>query len=405
MKLLYFGTICNKENYDRMHADFRVKPSIAPFVFESALLKGFRENAVDLEVVAFPAIPAFPKSKLLAWGRRKETLETGYSATWISAINLHGIKQLCQECASRKLLKKWLKDNEKEEKAVLIYSVYQPVAKSIVALCKKYNTKCYAIIPDLPRDMYSVAYMPLAKKSLSKLYVKAAEKIQDRFDGYVYLTEHMKDVINPEAPYTVVEGIANVGEARALTPEDKAPGFVVMYAGALNEKLGIRNLIEAFLQLERKDAQLWIFGAGDCQKKIPAYVAGDERIRYFGSVSREAVLEFEKKATLLVNVRDDKDAFTKFSFPSKVIEYMLSGTPILMTKLPGIPDAYYDHAYIAENNAVETLASEMKNIANKSQEELLTFGAQAQSFIQKEKNGKVQTAKIMDLIYEKSLHV
>ena len=69
-----------------------------------------------------------------------------------------------------------------------------------------------------------------------------------------------------------------------------------------------------------------------------------------------------------------------------------------MTKLPGIPDAYYDHAYIAENNAVETLASEMKNIANKSQEELLTFGAQAQSFIQKEKNGKVQTAKIMDLI-------
>ena len=71
---------------------------------------------------------------------------------------------------------------------------------------------------------------------------------------------------------------------------------------------------------------------------------------------------------------------------------------MLMTKLPGIPDAYYDYAYIAENNAVETLVSTLKNIADKPQEELLSFGAQAQAFIKNEKNGRAQAAKIMKLI-------
>ena len=176
MKILYFGTICDKENYMRIRENFREKPSIAPFVFETALLKGFQQNSVDLETISFPVIPAFPKSKYLAWGKREEILESGYKNTWIPAINISGVKQLCQRYHSGQILEEWLRRNAMEEKAVIIYSAYYPIAKSIVALCKKYHTKCYAIIPDLPRDMYSIANIGLVKKNLSRLYVQAAEK-------------------------------------------------------------------------------------------------------------------------------------------------------------------------------------------------------------------------------------
>jgi len=396
MKYLYFGTICAKEHYMQMYQGFRVKPSVAPFTFETALLKGFRENEADLEAISFPVIPAFPKSKHLWWGNRCEKLDSGYQTTWISTVNITGLKQFFQSASSRRLLKKWLKSNAGEEKAVIIYSAYQPVAKSIVTLCKKYNTKCYAIIPDLPRDMFNVTKVSKIKKALSRLYVRAAEQVQGGFDGYIYLAEAMKNVINPDAPYTVVEGIANTAEARPLTLADKAPGKVVMYAGALSEKYGLDNLIRGFQKADVPDSQLWLFGSGDFQEKIKEYAANDDRIRFYGRVSRDEILQYEKQATLLVNVRDDRDEYTKYSFPSKVIEYMLSGTPLFMTRLAGIPEEYYSHTFSAEDNAVETLCDQFKNILSKDAQELLQFGAAAQQFIERNKNGCVQAKKIMD---------
>ena len=112
------------------------------------------------------------------------------------------------------------------------------------------------------------------------------------------------------------------------------------------------------------------------------------------------MLEYEKKATLLVNVRDDKDEFTKYSFPSKVIEYMLSGTPMFMTRLSGIPEEYYSYTYWVEDNDVQTLRQALEQIAAKPAEELLAFGAVGQAFIKKEKNGRMQAGKILDFILD-----
>lgn len=400
MRLLYFGTICNKENYMAMRENFRVKPSMAPFVFETALLQGMAQTGAQVDAISFPVIPAFPKSKHLFWGNREQTLESGYKTTWIRAVNLSGLKQLCQRWSSAKLLKRWLKANAGEEKAVLLYSAYAPVAKSIVKNCKKYSAKCYCIIPDLPRDMYAVAKINPVKKFLSRFYVRSAQKVQGQFDGYIYLTEAMKEVINPDAPYTVVEGIANVAEARTLTPEDKAPGKVVMYAGALSEKLGLGNLVEAFLQADVPESQLWLFGDGDFRPKAEAYAKQDSRIQYFGSVDRQTVLQREKQATLLVNVRDGSDSFTRYSFPSKVIEYMLSGTPMFMTKLPGIPEEYYGYTYAVDDNRVQTLKEGLRQVLNRTPEELMAFGSKAQDFIREHKNARAQAQKIRAFMEE-----
>ncbi len=402
MKYLYFGTICSPETYMPMLEGFRVKPSIAPFAFETALLNGMREHGVELEVISFPVIPACPKSKYLVWGCRKERLESGYRTTWIGAINLPGIKQLCQRFFSHILLKKWLKKNENEEKAVLIYSAYQPVSKSIVTLCNQYGAKCYAIIPDLPRDMFNLSRVRSVKKAAAKLYVRAAEKVQGRFDGYIYLTQAMSEVINPEKPFTVVEGIADMQLAKTLMPEDKEPGFVVMYAGALYEKYGLKNLLEAFGELKREDAKLWLFGSGDLTQEIEKRAAEDGRIRFFGRVSREQVLEHERRASILVNVRDGADEFTKYSFPSKTIEYMLSGTPVLMTPLPGVPEEYYDYIYCAADNRVETLRKTLEEMANKPARELYDFGTRAQRFVVEQKNAKVQAGKVLQFMNEES---
>ncbi|MBR0449021.1 MAG: glycosyl transferase family 1, partial [Peptococcaceae bacterium] len=101
-----------------------------------------------------------------------------------------------------------------------------------------------------------------------------------------------------------------------------------------------------------------------------------------------------------VNVREDKSEFTKYSFPSKTIEYMLSGTPLLTTRLIGIPQEYYRYSFSVSSNTPTVLMEKLKEIAEKSAEELLEIGRRAQRFIQEEKNGQKQAKKIEEFVLD-----
>ena len=78
MKRLYFGTVCNRENFESRQAKSRQKASAAPLNFESALLEGFAEHGTELEVFSFPMVASYPNSPILAWGRKREKIAGGY---------------------------------------------------------------------------------------------------------------------------------------------------------------------------------------------------------------------------------------------------------------------------------------------------------------------------------------
>lgn len=400
MKLLYFGTVCNSESYDKLLSGSKVKPSAAPFVFEKALTQGFADNCADVDVISFPVVPAFPNSKTLVIKGIKNKLDCGIPSSWIPTVNIVGLKQFFQRIFSKRMLKKWLKENKDSETAVLTYGVYQPVAKSIVTLCRKYNVPCFAIVADLPRDMYAVRKVSPLKKFLTGFYTRAVLKIQGRFDGYIYLTEAMKDVVNPVAPYTVVEGIAKEADFDLSKSPQKSDKKSIMYAGALNERLGIKNLLKAFSSIKDTDTELWLFGSGDCVPAINEAAKNDDRIKYFGFKSREEILDFETKAHLLINIRDPKEDYTQYSFPSKTIEYMLSGTLLLTTKLLGIPKEYFDYVFTVEDLTAEGISNKITEILNCPDDELLQFGKKAQKFILDNKVARVQSEKILNFIHK-----
>jgi len=173
-----------------------------------------------------------------------------------------------------------------------------------------------------------------------------------------------------------------------------------MYAGRLHGQYGLLNLLDAFEAANPENAELWLFGDGNAVETIEKRAEKNPSIRYFGRKTRDEILEFERKATLLVNVRSVDEEFVKYSFPSKTIEYMLSGTPLLTTELPGIPKEYFDHVFHVENNTVECLAKGIRNALSNTQEQLWEFGSEARNFIKNEKNGKVQSGRILRFLEE-----
>ena len=80
---------------------------------------------------------------------------------------------------------------------------------------------------------------------------------------------------------------------------------------------------------------------------------------------------------------------------------MLTGTPVLTTKLPGMPKEYNKYVYLIENENEIYLAKRIKEILDKSQQELNEFGDKAKRFVLNNKNNIKQTKKIIKLIGEK----
>ena len=130
--------------------------------------------------------------------------------------------------------------------------------------------------------------------------------------------------------------------------------------------------------------------------KLLEYQKNDSRIKYMGIVSNEQVVAAEKQATILVNPRLSNQEFAKYSFPSKTSEYMVSGTPLVTTKLPGIPDEYFEHLYLFEEESIEGFAKKMQEILSLPYTELRQKGRDAQEFVLKNKNNIVQTKKIIN---------
>lgn len=396
MKILYIGTVSEATEYERIVSDSKVKPSSAPHLFETTFLEGMIENGFgcdNLEILSFPMIAAYPGSKLLCWGRKSQTVLNEFTASWIPTINLPFLKMISQSSSSKKMIEKWLIENiDNPDKCVLLYSIYYPIAKNVLSLCKRYSCKCLAFVPDLPEHMY--ASKTGIKKQLSRLYVNRVTNIQGMFDGYIYFVEPMKDRINPNKPYTVLEGIASINN-EASDCEKKRN--VILYAGAISKRYGFDNLVQAFSGLEG-DYELHIYGYGDYVDELIDIASTDPRIRYFGRVSHDEVIKREREAGLLVNVRNCDDEYTAFSFPSKTFEYMLSGTPFLTTKLPGIPEEYFTYCLSISNNSPDAIREALVDFFRLSNEERDAIGARAKAFIVSQKNSEVGAKKVIDFI-------
>lgn len=224
--------------------------------------------------------------------------------------------------------------------------------------------------------------------------------IMRRFKSYLLLTKQMSEVVNPkERPYIVLEGHADQKMAAIEnTLEGKAKQKIVLYAGSLMEIYGIGQLVEGFVAANIPNTELQIYGSGDYEQKLKALAEQHENVKYLGVAANDDIVKAEIAATLLVNPRPSHEDYTKYSFPSKNMEYMASGTPVLTTRLPGMPEDHKPYVYFIEQEDAEGIKAALQQIFSQDEQTLHAFGAKAKDFILEEKNNRAQAAKVIAFI-------
>lgn len=217
---------------------------------------------------------------------------------------------------------------------------------------------------------------------------------------YVLLTEAMNDYIqNKEKPYVILEGHSDISMREKIpSPDKKAPVRTVFYAGGVSRQYGLADLAEGFLLADIPNTRLEIYGPGDYVKDLQQLAEKDPRVFYGGMLLNTEIVEKEQEAALLVNPRPTHEEFVKYSFPSKTMEYMASGTPVLTTRLPGMPKEYYPYVDFIEEESPAGIAAALKKVLSHSDEELFRKGIAARDFVLKGRNNVVQAKKLLTML-------
>lgn len=399
MEFIYVSSVCSDKKFNEIFDKSEVKPQQQAQKFHSLLSKGLCNYANNLYFISRPPINSTTKKDINLMGSEEffENKTYYYLKISHSAILKHiGLFS----SAFMYSIKSYFR-NKTEQKIIICDILNLSISISALLSSKLFGMKSVAVVTDLPNYMnYTNQSQSVISKFYSSVYRVICNFFLKQYDYYVILTEQMNELVNPKnKPYVVIEGMVDVKMNKIPNKlDDKYEEKVIIYAGALYEKYGVKSLIEAFIELKDKDARLWLFGDGDLVKEINTYQEKDSRIKYYGVVPNERVVKEQLKATLLVNPRPSIEEFTKYSFPSKNMEYMASGTPVLTTPLQGMPQEYNNFVYLFDDETIEGMTETLKRIISIKKEALHYRGQQAREFVLKEKSNVIQAEKIIDLI-------
>lgn len=316
--------------------------SIAGDITQKSIIEGFSQSLQPPQSVIsmFPQ-KAFPSSGLF----HHSYINDGISNLFY--VNLPLIKQISFAFAAS-----WqIILNIRKFDSIVLYNIglYNALPILIGSLLKK---KIIAIVHDVVIPGKNVgnpllAYLDLlCLKSLrSKLYIVFPISEYIKIDFF----KHVRSlVIEGGLPQETLDFFEHNEEYRAKGEKN------VVFAGGLNFQNGIEEILEAISLIEDESISFNFFGRGPLAKNIENAAAIDSRIQFFGLVNHSQLLKYIKKeASILLNIRTEKTASTKYFFPSKLLEYLSSGIPVISSRFSTLPDEYNKFLNLTTENPRE----------------------------------------------------
>jgi Glycosyltransferase len=323
----------------------------------------------------------------------------------VGFLNIYGIKNYFRYLKLKPYLKKWSEEDKEQEKIIFAYAMTYTFLKSLRYVKKcNLNVKTCLIVPDLPEYMNTTNKQSLLYKFLKTIEIMKIKKNMKYVDKFILLTEQMAEKLNIEQDrYIVIEGMVdfeNENTEENLNNTNKPYIFkdeytYLCYTGTLNEKYGIKTLVKAMDFLSDKKIKLVICGRGDSERFIKEKNNGN--IDYLGNLSYKDTMYILKNSDFLINPRSNEEEYTKYSFPSKTMDYLISGTPTLMFKLDGIPNKYDQFLnYFTFNNA-EQMAQDINSLLERY-EACLDKATKGKKYILEKKNNYFLCDKILKTI-------
>lgn len=371
-------------------------PQVAAYKLEGRFLEALRFDGDTVNTVASIAVSTYPRNKKMYFPK-DATVDKQGSRNVTPLLNLPFIK-----FASRFLgaLNSLLRLRKTGMDVVCVYAAHTPNLLAAYVIRKIYGVPFFIYIPDLPVYMDMGMGRSFFMRTLKRLDAWLIDGLICKSSGVFVASKYM--VLDSKKwaskDYLVLEGMSNSNALSISEGESPDKGKkIIFYAGGLSKAYGIVELVEGFIKAD-VDYELWLCGRGELETYLKEKSTLHPAVKYLGFLSATEVERIQTDASCLIMSRDPRQQYTRYSFPSKLIEYMTSGVPVLTTRLSGIPDEYFEFLNPIEDPSVEGICAALKAFCAADRQFLFKKAACGKIWVLKNKTSVAVGRKILDFM-------
>lgn len=386
MKILFVSGACSEKRYEEHFKRSSSRPGQQGQKYMNLLIQGIRKNSKTEKMINISAVPMNRDISSKIFYKIKNEHYDDMNWYYIPIVNIPIIKNILNIIQTLIMTLLMSKECYIICDGLCLCAAIGGLLAGTIRRRKK-----YVVVTDLPEM--------LAKNKKSPI-VKLHNYILKKYDGFIVLTKEMNRELNKRGkPYVVIEGIADINmqnEKNLL--QNKYDKLVCLYSGGIEKKYGLDYLVQGFIEANVTNSELHLYGKGNFVKELKHKIKNISNIKYGGEIINSEIIQKQIKATLLINPRRTDEEYTKYSFPSKNIEYMVSGTPMLTTQLPGMPKEYIKYVFLIKKENAEGIKKDLKELLNLPREELHKKGIEAKKWVLENKNNLIQGDKVLRMI-------
>lgn len=364
-------------------------------MFQGELVRALVRAGIDVNAVfSIEPLAAYPRGTRLRGRRGRVTTEHGLAVRFLPYVNIVPLKALTVGLAAFVALAGWAWRNRRRPRIIHVFNLTMPPGLFVWLAGRLTGSRVTVSVLDVwkPGEL-----VPDVLRWRMDFWMQRV--LLPKFDGHAVVSPAIREDLIPGRRVCVIEG--GIAPARFATAGElpdalatRAPGrFRVILSGSLEPYNGV-ELTLAAMALLPDDVELIVAGGGSQADLVREAARRNRRVTFAGFLSFEDVLSLYGTADLLLNMRITQAIDTRYFFPSKLMELLASGVPVLST-CTGQVEAHYGHAlYLLHDETPGALAARVLELRGVDPIERAALGAHARAFVFREKTWERQGRKL-----------
>jgi len=350
-KIIYFTSCQDSKSFKSNLKNYGITPNLSNQNFHNKLVRSFGLTH-NVDVISIRPINKSYKFNSL---EASEYQENNINWHYIKCVKSRVDKYVLLDTRISKIMKRIVS----KDSVIVTDTMNLYILKEALKYSRKYNIKTIGVCTDNP---YNISFV-------KENYKKSLIANTKRLSSYICLTNDINNLFNIDKKYIVIDGVTeNVTSLPASIIKDN----YIYFGGSLMKEYGVNEVIEAFNTLKIKDLKLVLAGHHE-PSNFKELVAKNTNIIYMGSVDYETNITLEHYALCCVNPRPINDSIDRFSFPSKVLEYLSSGSITVSTMNPILMKHYLDNIIWSKSEKANDLSDAIKKALSFRHEDKVSF--------------------------------
>ena len=242
--------------------------------------------------------------------------------------------------------------------AIILTDTLNPyLLKSSTSLAEYFHLPIIGVCNNTPSGIHDTG----------RSYTTYLHSLADDLSGYITQTQNLNELFNKHNRANItIEGVL---EDKYKVYDIREYGKYIFYYGNLEERFGVYDLIQAFIELNNSTTILVVAGYHANEEKMKKLSQYRNNIKYLGMISSDLALSLENGSLFNINSRPYSEDYDRYLIPYNTLDYLNSKSLTVSVRNNILQKVFKDDALWLELGEKEELIEVMNKALIMSEKE------------------------------------